>query len=103
MDGFSVALNVFDVNNQNIKNILLKTGEQVKLIIPKNAPYGYWNITAESEKIKTNKVFHVNKSGFYHVVSPIAKENRSYWWGIHLENKQKFIQKWAKSIDKGMI
>jgi len=50
-----------------------------------------------------NKVFHVNKSGFYHVVSPIAKENRSYWWGIHLENKQKFIQKWAKSIDKGMI
>ncbi|MBS3066864.1 hypothetical protein J4205_03485 [Candidatus Pacearchaeota archaeon] len=62
MDGFSVALNVFDVNNQNIKNILLKTGEQVKLIIPKNAPYGYWNITAESEKIKTNKVFHVKEN-----------------------------------------
>ncbi|MBS3072982.1 hypothetical protein J4477_04070 [Candidatus Pacearchaeota archaeon] len=62
MDGFSTAINVFDVNNQNIKSVLSKAGESTKLIILTNAPQGYWNITAESEKIKTNKVFYVREN-----------------------------------------
>jgi len=62
MEGFPVAINIYDVNSQIIKSILPKTGESSKLIIPKNAPYGQWNMTAESEKIAVNKVFYVREN-----------------------------------------
>ncbi|MEK6873998.1 MAG: hypothetical protein AABW91_04060 [Nanoarchaeota archaeon] len=71
MNDFSVAINVIDVNSQNVKSALPKTGESAKLIISKNAQYGYWNITAESEGIKANKVFYVkqNKEAEFEIIN----------------------------------
>ena len=48
-------------------------------------------------------VVHVTKSGFQHYISPTAKKDPQKWWNIHLENKKKFISKWAKYIDEGII
>lgn len=49
------------------------------------------------------KVTHINKSGFYHLVSASTSKERSKFWGYHQNCQKYFIQKWKERIDKGVV
>ena len=42
-------------------NVLSQTEEQKNYFIQKNSPYGYWNISADSEGLHDEKQFYVDK------------------------------------------
>lgn len=49
------------------------------------------------------KIMYINSSGFYHDVSACAKTDPDKWWKIHIDNKKKFVEQWAKKINMGVV
>ena len=62
MDNFSASVKISDVNGESMLDKLTGTGDANYLLIKKNAPYGYWNISAESEGLNYFTTFYVNKN-----------------------------------------
>ena len=58
----SVSFKINDIKNEEVLNKLSKTGEINYLLLKKNAPFGYWNISATSEGLETFKQIYVAKN-----------------------------------------
>lgn len=54
IDGVPVAFTLINVEGEQIHNVLSSTGITNYFRIQSNAPFGYWNISAESEGIVTD-------------------------------------------------
>jgi hypothetical protein len=58
----SVSYQLIDVNGNEVLSKLSTTGEANYFIPEKNAPFGYWNLTAVSEEISVQQKIYVEKN-----------------------------------------
>ncbi len=61
IDAVPVEFEIYNVEGERVLNVLGETGTSSSYSIRKNAPYGYWNVSANAKELSDLKNFYVDK------------------------------------------